>query len=81
MKALLDLFRNNTQQEEFDAITKAQQGTVTGALNSNSRRPIVPRSNILDRFASYTYRASVYLMSSDEYTQLARSNKKNINSY
>ena len=77
----VDAAYGGASQEEFDAITKAQQGTVTGALNSNSRRPIVPRSNILDRFASYTYRASVYLMSPDEYTQLARSNKKNINSY
>jgi len=68
-------------QEEYDAITKAQQGTVTGALNSNSRRQIVPRGNILDRFASYTYRASVYLMNPQEYAQLVRSNKKNINGY
>jgi hypothetical protein len=63
-------------QEEYDAIAKAQQGTVTGALNSNSRRQIVPRGNILDRFASYTYRASVYLMNPQEYAQLVRSNKK-----
>ena len=68
-------------QEEYDAITKAQQGTVTGALNSNSRRQITPRGNILDRFASYTYRASVYLMNPQEYAQLVRSNKKNINGY
>ena len=68
-------------QEEYDAITKAQQGTVTGALNSNSRRQIIPRGNILDRFASYTYRASVYLMNPQEYAQLVRSNKKNINGY
>jgi len=68
-------------QEEYDAITKAQQGTVTGALNSNSRRQIIPRGNILDRFASYTYRASVYLMNPLEYAQLIRSNKKNINGY
>ena len=70
-------------QEEYDAIGKSQQGagTVTGTLNSNSRKQIVPRSNILDRFASYTYRASVYLMSPQEYAQLVRSNKKNINGY
>lgn len=68
-------------QAEYDAITNAQQGSVTGALNSNSRRQIVPRGNILDRFASYTYRASVYLMNPQEYAQLVRSNKKNINGY
>lgn len=68
-------------QEEFDAIVKAQQGTVTGALNSNSRRQITPRGNILDRFASYVYQASVYLMNPQEYAQLVRSNKKNINGY
>jgi len=76
-----DAAYGGASQEEFDAIAKAQQGTVTGALNSNSRRQITPRGNILDRFASYVYRASVYLMNPQEYAQLVRSNKKNINGY
>jgi hypothetical protein len=68
-------------QADQDAIIKAQQGTVAGAANTNSRKQIVPRGNILDRFASYTYRASVYLMTSDQYQQLIRSQKKSINGY
>ena len=68
-------------QEEQDAINKAQQGTVTGAASTNLRKQIIPRSNILDRFASYTYRASVYLMSSAQYQQMIRSKKKSINGY
>ena len=68
-------------QEEQDAIIKAQQGTVAGAAGTNTRKQIVPRGNILDRFASYTYRASVYLMTSDQYQQLIRSQKKSINGY
>jgi hypothetical protein len=68
-------------QDEQDAITKAQQGTVSGAAGTNSRRPIVPQGNILDRFASYTYRASVYLMNPAQYQQLVRSKKKTIDGY
>jgi len=68
-------------QAEQDAIIKAQQNTVAGAAGTNSRKQIVPRGNILDRFASYTYRASVYLMTSAQYQQLIRSQKKSINGY
>jgi len=68
-------------QEEQDAINKAQQGVVSGAAGTNTRRQIIPQGNILDRFASYTYRASVYLMSPEQYQQLIRSKKKSINGY
>jgi len=68
-------------QDEQDAITKAQQGIVSGAASTNSRRPIVPQGNILDRFASYTYQASVYLMNPAQYQQLVRSKKKTIDGY
>ena len=68
-------------QEEQDAINKAQQGVVSGAASTNTRRQIIPQGNILDRFASYTYRASVYLMSPEQYQQLVRSKKKSINGY
>jgi hypothetical protein len=52
---------------------------ISGTLNTNT--DIVPQPNVLDRFASYTYSASVYLMSTKQYTQLLRSKKKNINGY
>jgi len=66
-------------QEEIDK--QQSNSTTTGALNDNTRRLISPQANILDNFSSYTYRASVYLMSPDEYTRLVRSNKKVINGY
>jgi hypothetical protein len=52
---------------------------ISGTLNTST--DIVPQPNVLDRFASYTYSASVYLMSTRQYTQLLRSKKKNINGY
>jgi len=60
--------------------TNTSTGTkISGTLNTNT--DIVPQPNVLDRFASYTYSASVYLMSTKQYTQLLRSKKKNINGY
>jgi hypothetical protein len=58
-----------------------QTATTTGALNNNTKRLITPRSNVLDNFSSYTYQASVYLMTADQYTALVRSKKKSINGY
>jgi hypothetical protein len=52
---------------------------ISGTLNTST--DIVPQPNVLDRFASYTYSASVYLMSTKQYTQLLRSKKKTINGY
>ena len=52
---------------------------ISGALNTNT--DIIPQPNVLDRFASYTWQASVYLMSTKQYTQLLRSKKKSINGY
>lgn len=60
--------------------TNTSTGTkISGTLNTNT--DIVPQPNVLDRFANYTYSASVYLMSTKQYTQLLRSKKKNINGY
>ena len=55
-------------------------GTNTSG-NLNADGAIEPQPNILDRFASYTYSASVYLMSTKQYKRLLRSKKKNINGY
>lgn len=55
--------------------------TVSGTLNNNTRRQVTPQKNILDNFGSYTYHASVYLMSPAEYNTFVRSSKKSINGY
>ena len=69
---------------------------LTSAANSSSNTPqqntikqgnlsadgaIEPRPNILDQYSSYTYSASVYLMSRTQYNRLLRSKKKTINGY
>lgn len=61
------------------ATTTQQDKIKQGNLNADGA--IEPQPNILDRFASYTYSASVYLMSTKQYTRLLRSKKKNINGY
>ena len=52
---------------------------VVGNLTATDE--ITPQPNILDRFASYTYSASVYLMSTLQYERLLRRKKKDINGY
>lgn len=39
---------------------------------------IVPQDNILDKFASYTYNISLYIMSTNDYKKLLNSKTKNI---
>ena len=39
---------------------------------------IEPQPNVLDKFASYTYQASVYLMTADQYRNLLNSSNKTI---
>jgi hypothetical protein len=50
-----------------------------GTLSASDE--ITPQPNVLDRFASYTYSASVYLMSNVQYQTFIRGSKKNINGY
>lgn len=78
---------DNPQTQNFGATAPGSQGPTNTAPGSqiagtlNTSTGIVPQPNVLDRFASYTYSASVYLMSTKQYTQLLRSKKKNINGY
>jgi hypothetical protein len=55
------------------------QANVAGNLTATDE--IIPQPNVLDRFASYTYSASVYLMSTLQYERLLRQKKKDINGY
>jgi hypothetical protein len=52
---------------------------VAGNLSASDE--IVPQPNVLDRFASYTYSASVYLLSNVQYQQFIRGSKKSLNGY
>jgi hypothetical protein len=68
-----------TNPANSSATTPQQNAIKQGNLNADGA--IEPQPNVLDRFASYTYSASVYLMSTRQYTRLLRSKKKNINGY
>lgn len=49
--------------------------------NQNTSQTVKPKPNILDSYSSYTYRASVYMMSPSQYKALAVSKKKQVNGY
>jgi hypothetical protein len=51
------------------------------AAGGSGSGKIIPQPNILDRFATYNYQASVYLMSSDQYTAYARTGKRQVSAY
>ncbi len=58
------------------------QGRVSGTVGTGPEsQRIVPQGNVLDRFSSYTYRASWYLMTPEQYRQLVVSQKKQVNGY
>jgi hypothetical protein len=42
---------------------------------------VVTQPNVLDQFSSYTYTASVYLLTSNQYTKLLRTKNKRIDGY
>lgn len=78
---------DNPQTQNRGATAASTQGPANTSLGTkisgslNTKTDITPQPNVLDRFASYTWQASVYLMSTKQYTQLLRSKKKNINGY
>lgn len=69
---------DNTLSQVTVTATKTK-ANVAGNLTATDE--ITPQPNVLDRFASYTYSASVYLMSTLQYERLLRRKKKDINGY
>jgi hypothetical protein len=83
-KVEIDGVGNLTQDDDNTlsevTVTATQTRTdVSGNLTATDE--ITPQPNVLDRFASYTYSASVYLMSTLQYERLLRRKKKDINGY
>jgi len=72
---------------EYEALTAATAGSAAnqnapGNISTTGENlRIIPQPNVLDRFSSYTYRASWYLMTPDQYRQLVVSQKKRVNGY
>ena len=68
-------------QAENDALNQALKTQTGSFATDGSNQKIIPQDNILDKFSSYTYRASWYLMTPAQYKQLVYSKKKVVNGY
>ena len=66
-----------SQTDDSSSTTTTQ--TATNNLDNNNQ--IIPQPNVLDKFNSYTYNASVYLMTPADYNKLLVTKKKQINGY
>ncbi len=51
------------------------------ALFGGEQGRIITQDNVLDKYASYTYSISIYLMSAEDYTRLIRTKQKNLAGY
>jgi hypothetical protein len=47
-------------------------------LFSGSTQPIIPKPNILDQYASYSYNISFYMVTRDQYARMMTSKQKNL---
>jgi hypothetical protein len=61
-----------------DDVGAAKNSTKTEIDNVFSSNNIVPQSNVLDQYASYTYQASVYLMGAEAYKTMCDTQQKNL---
>jgi hypothetical protein len=59
-----------------DAALATKNTTRQSIDNTFNQGRIIPQPNILDQYGTYTYQASLYLMSPDDYKRLLESNKK-----
>jgi len=72
---------DNPQTSNASALGEPAAATAATPANSPAAKPIVPQPNILDRFASYTYQAAVYMLTPDQFNTFQRSKKKSVNGY
>lgn len=64
-----------------DDNTRPNTNTTSQTINTAFNRRIVPRKNVLDQYASYSYTISWYLLTPEQYNQMVRSQKKNCASW
>lgn len=64
-----------------DAANKSAATTSVDANAAQAALKIQPKANPLDRFFSYTYSASVYMLTTKQYETLLRSKQKKIDGY
>jgi len=65
--------------EDKGGPTGAGTSAVVTELNSiNFTEKLVPQDNILDQYSSYTYQASLYLMTKNDYKRMVDTGQKNL---
>jgi len=64
-----------------DDNTLPNNNSTAQIINASFNQRIVPQSNVLDDYASYTYAVSWYLLTPDQYNEMVRSQKKNCASW
>lgn len=90
--ALSNLRRNPETGELYDAAGLPPSGAAGVGANDDAGGPqsggtnvttyeIMPRPNKLDRFYSYSYQASVYMLTQEQYGSLLRSKNKSVDGY
>lgn len=72
---------DNPQTANTSSLGQPTATTAATPVNSPAEKPIVPQPNILDRFASYTYQAAVYMLTPDQFNTFQRSRRKTVNGY
>jgi len=64
-----------------DDNTAPNSNATAQILNASFNQRIIPQTNVLDDYASYTYAISWYLLTPDQYNEMVRSQKKNCASW
>lgn len=72
---------SSTTQSVSSSGSNSSTTAAAGSSNTSGQQRIVPEPNVLDQFASSTWQASIYLMSSDQYSQFIQSKKKSLSGY
>lgn len=71
----------NMAAEDTGNPTVASTQKTVNVSNNIGIQQVTPKPNVLDRFSSYTYHASVYLLTPQQYRGLINSKKKSVNGY
>ncbi len=72
---------NGQQDDSSQSDTPINTANAVNVNANVANEQVEPKPNILDTFSSYTYHASVYMMSPAQYRSLAVSKKKSVNGY
>lgn len=72
---------SNQSVDDSGRTTLDQQQTTVNQENNLSYSQVLPRSNVLNDFVNYTYRASVYLLTPDQYRNFITGKKKSVSGY